>query len=179
MANFKEELESVEAIVFDVDGVFTDGGIIPLVNGDFIRQYNAKDGYSVAYAVRHGVRIIIISGGRGATLESRFKHLGIKEAYLDVADKVSLLRSIVERDGLNREKIIYMGDDIPDLECMRYVGIPVCPADAATEVIEVSRYVSRYCGGKGCVRDVMEQVLRAKGLWAKDSLGVTTSTVKA
>lgn len=179
MANFKEELESVEAIVFDVDGVFTDGGIIPLVNGDFIRQYNAKDGYSVAYAVRHGVRIIIISGGRGATLESRFKHLGIKEAYLDVADKVSLLRDIVERDGLHPEKIIYMGDDIPDLECMRYVGIPVCPADAATEVIEVSRYVSRYCGGKGCVRDVMEQVLRAKGLWAKDSLGVTTSTVKA
>ena len=177
MANFKEELEQVEAIVFDVDGVFTDGGIIPLVNGDFIRKYNAKDGYSVAYAVRQGVRIIIISGGRGATLESRFQHLGVKEAYFDVGDKLTLLREIVERDGLHKENLIYMGDDIPDLECMNYVGIPVCPADAATEVIEVSRYVSRYGGGQGCVRDVMEQILRAKGLWAKDSLGVTTSTV--
>lgn len=178
MANFKEELESVEAIVFDVDGVFTDGGIIPLVNGDFIRQYNAKDGYSVAYAVRHGVRIIIISGGRGATLESRFKHLGIKEAYLDVADKVSLLRDIVERDGLHPEKIIYMGDDIPDLECMRLVGVPVAPADACTEVLEAAIYVSEYAGGKGAVRDVIEQVMRVKGTWALDMKGVIADDSK-
>ncbi len=177
MGNFKEDVARVEAIVFDVDGVFTDGGIIPLANGDFIRKYNAKDGYAVAYAVRQGFRVIVISGGRGATLESRFKHLGVTEAYFDVADKLTLLRQIVERDGLNPENLIYVGDDIPDLECMKYVGIPVCPADAATEVIEVARYVSQFGGGKGCVRDIMEQILRAKGLWAKDSLGVTTSTV--
>ena len=172
MANFKEELEKVEAIVFDVDGVFTDGGIIPLANGDFIRKYHAKDGYSVAYAVRQGVRIIIISGGRGATLESRFQHLGVKEAYFDVGDKLTLLREIVERDGLHKENLIYMGDDIPDLECMNYVGIPVCPADACSEVIEASRYVSEFGGGKGAVRDIVEQTLRSQDEWAKDRQGV-------
>ena len=175
MANFKEELERVEAIVFDVDGVFTDGGIIPLANGDFIRKYNAKDGYSVAYGVRQGVRIIIISGGRGATLESRFQHLGVKEAYFDVGDKLTLLREIVERDGLNRENLIYMGDDIPDLECMRMVGVPVAPADACSEVLETAMYISEYNGGAGAVRDIIEQVLRVQGKWALDCMGVVAA----
>ncbi|MBR4850618.1 MAG: HAD hydrolase family protein [Tidjanibacter sp.] len=175
MGNFKEDIAKVEAFVFDVDGVFTDGGIIPLANGDFIRKYNAKDGYAVAYAVKHGYKVIIISGGRGETLAKRFRHLNVSELHIDVSDKLGCLNEIIERNGFNRENVLFMGDDIPDLECMRSVGLPVAPADAAWECIEASRYVSEFAGGKGCVRDIIEQVLRAHGVWAKDSEGVTCS----
>lgn len=172
MGNFKEDVARCEAFVFDVDGVFTDGGITPLPDGDFLRKYYAKDGYAVAYAVKHGFKICIISGGRGKMLENRFKLLGITDLYINCSDKRAALDEFVERYGLNMENIIYMGDDIPDLEVMRSVGIPVCPADAVMEVVEASRYVSEFDGGRGCVRDIIEQVLRAKGVWALDSKGV-------
>ncbi len=175
MGNFKEDIVHTEAMVFDVDGVFTDGGIIPLPDGDFIRKYNAKDGYAVAYAVKMGYRIIIISGGRGLTLEKRFRHLGITDLFIDVTDKSALLKEFMAKENLDPRNVIFVGDDIPDLECMRMVGIPVCPSDSAPEVIEAARYVSEYAGGKGCVRDIIEQVLRARGDWARDSKGVTTS----
>lgn len=172
MGNFKEDVARCEAFVFDVDGVFTDGGITPLPDGDFLRKYYAKDGYAVAYAVKHGFKICIISGGRGKMLKNRFKLLGITDIYINCADKKAALDEFVGRYGLNTENIIYMGDDIPDLEVMHAVGIPVCPADAAMEVVEASRYVSEFDGGRGCVRDIVEQVLRAKGVWAQDSKGV-------
>lgn len=172
MGNFKEDIARCEAMVFDVDGVFTRGGIVPLPDGDFLREYYAKDGYAVAYAVKHGFRLCIISGGRGRMLENRFKLLGIPDIYINCADKKAALDDFVNRHGLDPRNLIYMGDDIPDLEVMRSVGIPVCPADAAMEVVEASRYVSEYGGGQGCVRDIIEQVLRAKGVWAQDSAGV-------
>lgn len=175
MGNFKEDIAKAEAFVFDVDGVFTDGGIIPLADGDFIRKYYAKDGYAVAYAIKMGYKVVVISGGRGATLQKRFEHFGVKELYLDVSDKLGCLEGVISRLGLNRENVIFMGDDIPDLECMRAVGLPVAPADAAWECIEAARYVSEYGGGKGCVRDIIEQVLRAHGKWALNSEGVTCS----
>ena len=175
MGNFKEDIAKVEAFVFDVDGVFTDGGIIPLADGDFIRKYYAKDGYAVAYAIKMGYKVVIISGGRGAILEKRFRHFGVEELHLDVGNKLACLEDVIARLGLNRENVLFMGDDIPDLECMRAVGLPVAPADAAWECIEASRYVSEFEGGKGCVRDIIEQVLRAHGVWAKDSEGVTCS----
>ena len=134
-----------------------------------------KDGYAVAYAVKHGYKVIIISGGRGETLAKRFRHLNVSELHIDVSDKLGCLNEIIERNGFNRENVLFMGDDIPDLECMRSVGLPVAPADAAWECIEASRYVSEFAGGKGCVRDIIEQVLRAHGVWAKDSEGVTCS----
>ena len=156
MGNFKEDIARTEAFIFDVDGVMTDGGIIPTLDGDFIRRYNAKDGYALGYAVKMGYKVCIITGGRGKTLENRLRMLGINRYYTDC-----------------------MGDDIPDLECMREVGIPVCPADAAAEVIEASRYVSEFRGGEGAVRDIVEQVLRARGDWAKNSEGVTPSSLAA
>ena len=179
MGNFKEDIAQCEAFVFDVDGVMTDGGIIPTLEGDFIRRYNAKDGYALAYAIKHGYKIAIISGGRGRNLEHRLEMLGIRDYFLDCMDKIKTLREYFERNGINPQNAIYMGDDIPDLECMREVGIPVCPADAAMEVIEASRYVSEFNGGQGAVRDIVEQVLRAKGDWAKDSMGVTPSSLVA
>ena len=163
MGNFKEDIVKTEAFIFDVDGVMTDGGIMPLVDGDFIRKYYAKDGYAIAYALRMGYKVCIITGGRGATLDHRLKMLGITDVYLDCMDKISAMQDFFARHGLDPANVIYMGDDIPDLECMKAVGIPVCPSDAASEVIEASRYVSEFAGGHGCVRDIIEQVLRRLG----------------
>ena len=139
MGNFKEDIVKTEAFIFDVDGVMTDGGIMPLVDGDFIRKYYAKDGYAIAYALRMGYKVCIITGGRGATLDHRLKMLGITDVYLDCMDKISAMQDFFARHGLDPANVIYMGDDIPDLECMKAVGIPVCPSDAASEVIEASR----------------------------------------
>ena len=173
MGNFKEDIARTEAFIFDVDGVMTDGGIIPTLDGDFIRRYNAKDGYALGYAVKMGYKVCIITGGRGKTLENRLRMLGINRYYTDCMDKITAMREYFADEGIDPAHAIYMGDDIPDLECMREVGIPVCPADAAAEVIEASRYVSEFRGGEGAVRDIVEQVLRARGDWAKNSEGVT------
>ena len=179
MGNFKEEIALCDTFVFDVDGVMTDGGIVPTADGDFIRRYDAKDGYALAYAIRMGYRVCIISGGRGRMLENRLRLLGVKDFYLDCMDKIATMRGYFAREGVDPQHTIYMGDDIPDLECMREVGIPVCPADAAAEVIEASRYVSEFPGGHGAVRDIIEQVLRARGDWARKAKGVTPSTLAA
>ena len=179
MGNFKEDIARCEAFVFDVDGVMTDGGIIPTIDGDFIRRYNAKDGYALAYAIKIGYKVCIITGGRGRTLENRLRMLGIDHFYVDCMDKITAIREYMAGQGLDPANVIYMGDDIPDLDCMREVGLPVCPADAAAEVIEASRYVSEFRGGEGAVRDIVEQVLRARGDWARDSMGVTPSSLVA
>ena len=178
MGNFKEDVARVEALVLDVDGVMTDGGITPLPDVDFVRTYYAKDGYAIAYALREGVKICVISGGRGKMLENRLRMLGVTRMYLDCMDKVEAMKEFMRDYAIDAENVIYMGDDIPDLECMRLVGIPVCPADAAMEVIEASRYVSEYNGGRGAVRDIIEQVLRAKNLWAKNLKGLLGSKDK-
>lgn len=174
MGNFKEDIAKVKAFVFDVDGVFTDGGIIPLTDGDFIRKYNAKDGYAVTYAIRTGYPVAVITGGRGSSLELRFRMLGVTRFHPNIADKLTVLTDFMEEFSLSPEEVMFMGDDIPDLECMKHVGMPVCPADAASEIVEVSRYVSQFAGGCGCVRDVIEQVLRAHGKWAKNTKGLHT-----
>lgn len=179
MGNFKEDIAKVEAMIFDVDGVMTDGRIIPTAEGDFIRCYNCKDGYALAYAIRHGYRVCIITGGYGAILERRLRMLGVQDFYTDCMDKMGTLQAYLDKYGLKAEHVLYMGDDIPDLECMRAIGIPVCPADSAPEVLEISRYVSEYNGGEGAVRDIVEQVLRARGDWAKSSEGVTPSSLAA
>ena len=172
MGNFKEDIARVKAFVFDVDGVMTDGGIIPTPDGDFIRRYYAKDGYAMAYAIREGYKICVISGGRGEMLRRRLAMLGVERMYLNCMDKITAIKEFMSDYDLAAEEVIYMGDDIPDLECMRLVGIPVCPADACMEVIEASRYVSEYNGGHGAVRDIVEQVLRVQGRWAKNLQGV-------
>lgn len=179
MGNFKEDIARVRAMVFDVDGVFTDGGIMPLPDGDFLRKYNAKDGYAIAYAVRMGYRICIITGGRGALLRRRFAYYGVTKLVDGCVDKIAALREFLAEEGVDPADTVYMGDDIPDVECMRAVGIPVAPADAVSEAIEAARYVSEYAGGRGCVRDIIEQVLRAQGCWAKDFTGVAGDIVSA
>lgn len=173
MGNFKEDIARTRAFVLDVDGVMTDGGIMPINGGrDFIRKYNAKDGYAIAYAVRRGYKVCIISGGHGDLLRSRLERLGVTKMYLNCMHKTEALAEFLAEHGLDAADTIYMGDDIPDLECMQMVGIPVCPADACSEVIEAARYVSEFGGGCGAVRDIVEQTLRAQGEWALDRMGV-------
>ncbi len=173
MGNFKEDVARCEALVLDVDGVFTDGGIMPTRDGDFNRVYNAKDGYAVAYAIQNGLHICVISGGKGANLQYRMEMLGIKNIYLDCADKIRAIKEFLNEVGVEPENTMYMGDDIPDLECLNFVGLPVAPADACMEVIEAARYVSEYNGGRGCVRDVIEQIMRSQDKWMLHKGGVT------
>ncbi len=173
MGNFKEDIAKTKAFILDVDGVMTDGGIMPIEGGmDFIRKYNAKDGYAIAYAVRRGYKVCVITGGHGNLLRSRMERLGVTKLYLNCMDKISAMQEFFAEYDVDPATTIYMGDDIPDLECMELVGIPVCPADACSEVIEASRYVSEFCGGRGAVRDIIEQTLRAQDEWAKDRTGV-------
>ncbi len=174
MENFKEKLARVEAFVFDVDGVFTEGGITLLPDGDFLRTYYARDGYAFTYAVSEGYKLFIISGGRGEIMRRRFEMLRATAIHTNIADKPAVLREIAAEHGLDLANVVYMGDDIPDLEVMRMVGIPVCPADACHEVIEASAYVSQYPGGRGCVRDIIEQTLRAQGKWLRHTIGMHT-----
>lgn len=167
MGNFKEDIARVRALVFDVDGVFTNGEIIVTSEMDFIRKYGAKDGYAISYALKKGYHIGIITGGRGKCLETRFQMLGVEHLYMNCSEKLKALKDFMSKTGVNPEEIVYMGDDIPDVEAMMHIGVPVCPADATFEVINASRYVSQFKGGEGCVRDIVEQVMRARGDWFK------------
>ena len=179
MGNFKEDIAQTKAFVFDVDGVMTDGGITPINDGtDFLRTYYAKDGYAIAYALRRGYKVCVISGGHGSLLRARLEKLGVTKMYLNCMDKIAAMDEFFAEYDIDPATTIYMGDDIPDLECMERVGIPVCPADACAEVLEASRYVSEFCGGKGAVRDIVEQTLRAQDEWAKDRRGVLGAASK-
>ena len=167
MGNFKEDIARVRVIVLDVDGVMTDGGIIVTPEGEFIRKFHAKDGYALSYAMKRGYHVAIITGGRGRSLTVRFEMLGVEHVYTNCFHKIDALHELMQKLDVQAEEILYMGDYIPDIEPMLHVGMPVCPADAATEVVEVSRYVSQFKGGEWCVRDVVEQVMRARGDWYK------------
>ena len=176
MGNFKEDIARIRAFVFDVDGVMTDGGITVTPEGEFLRTFYAKDGYALSLALKKGYRIAIITGGRGKALQVRFDMIGIEHVYTNCHHKLKALHELRDIWGMEPDEIMYMGDDVPDLEPMTHVGMPVCPADAAMEVIGISRYVSQFNGGAGCVRDVVEQVMRARGDWYK--LGADTGRVE-
>lgn len=163
--NFKELLGHVKAFVFDVDGVFTDGTIILHPSGELLRTSNTRDGYAVHVAVERGFPVAIISGGKSESVRKRFQGLGVTDIYLGAIDKLEALNDFRFKYGLELSDILYMGDDLPDYEAMQKVGIPTCPRDAAPEIKQISRYISSFDGGKGCVRDVIEQVLRLNGKW--------------
>jgi len=152
-------------MVFDVDGVLTNGDIIASESGELLRTFNIKDGYALQLAVKRGLLVAVISGGRGQAMQNRFEGLGIQEIFLGVADKVRVLDTLLLKYSIKAANVLYMGDDIPDLEVMRCVGVPVCPADAVPEIKELSRYISPNSGGRMAVRDVIEKVLRVQQKW--------------
>lgn len=165
MANFKEEVAQIKAFVFDVDGVFTDCRISISQDGEFLRQFNVRDGLAVVRAVEKGYPIAIISGGKGIQLEQRMKGLGIEHIYLGKSQKMDSLMDFANKCNIQLSDIVYMGDDYPDLAPMSSVRLGVAPSDAADDVKAAAHYISGFKGGYGCVRDIIEQVLRARGDW--------------
>ena len=161
------DLTKIRAFAFDVDGVLSTNivTLLPGAEGGPLRSANIKDGYAMQLAVKCGLQLAIITGGRSVAVQTRYEALGVQHIYMGAAVKLKVLREWMEAEGLQPEEVVYMGDDIPDYEVMRVVGCPCCPADAAPEIKQVSRYVSHAAGGMGCVRDVLEQVLRAQGKW--------------
>ncbi len=168
--NFKEILIDIEAMFFDIDGVLSSSQIVVMKNGELFRTTNVKDGYVLKYALKKGMKIFIISGGLNKDIQLRFQNLGIKNTIIASSNKYEDFEKIVNKNNLNYNKILYMGDDIPDYLIMKKIGLPCCPSDAVSEIKEISLYISDKKGGEGCVRDIVEQVLRAKGNWmSKDS----------
>ena len=165
MTNFKEGLQAVKAFAFDVDGVLSSPEVYLHPTGELMRSMNTKDGYALQYAVKQGYPIGIITGGNTVSVAQRFKGLGITDIYLASSYKMDDFRDFLFKYDLKAEEVLYMGDDMPDLEVMQAVGVPCCPADAVEEVKAVSHYISPHKGGGGCVRDVVEQVLRLHGRW--------------
>ena len=167
MGFFKDELKKIRAFVFDVDGVLSRQTQNITADGELIRTSCTKDGYALMYAIRKGYVIAIISGGGAPGVRERLEKLGImpENIYLKVANKVEALEEVMHNYRLAPEEVMYMGDDIPDYVVMNRVGLPVCPSDACEEIKSVARYISDIKGGEGCVRDVISQVLKAKGDW--------------
>lgn len=165
MVNFKEALNNVKAFVFDVDGVFTDGTVYLDPSGEMVRSMNIKDGYAVQYCIKKQYPVGIISGGNSESVRSRFRRLGITDIYLKSRSKMDDLEDFMFKYNILAENILYMGDDIPDHQIMSKIGVPTCPADAVQEIKSISLYISDKKGGEGCVRDVIEQVLKLHGQW--------------
>ena len=165
MSNYKEALGKIKAFAFDVDGVFSDCKINLNPTGEMVRTMNIKDGYAVQLAVKKGYPIAVITGGHSRAVKKRFSYLGVKFIYLHSASKMADFNDFLKRNNLQASEVLYMGDDIPDLEVMKVAGFAACPADAAEEVKQVAHYISDKTGGSGCVRDIMEQVMKLQEKW--------------
>ncbi len=163
--NFKQRLNSIKAFVFDIDGVLTDGKIYFNSDNTTTRTVNAKDGFALQRAIHEGFTVVIISAAQDENLKKRFLNLGLQEVYLGAHDKEETYKEFTTVYGFKDEEVLYMGDDLPDLLAMRRSGIPCCPSDADSSIRDMSVYISPYKGGEGCVRDVIEQVLRLNKKW--------------
>jgi len=159
------DLKKIKALVFDVDGVLSAESIQTNDKGMLMRSVNTKDGYALRLAVTEGLHVAIITGAREEAIRHRYENLRIHDVFLGSSIKTEKLQQLLDKYSLSPDEVLYMGDDIPDYEVMRQVGVPCCPADAAPEIRDISLYISHRNGGQGCVRDVIEQVLKAQGKW--------------
>ena len=172
MSTINYDLSRIKALAFDVDGVLSSTTVPLHPSGEPMRTVNIKDGYAIQLAVKKGLHIAIITGGRTEAVRIRFAALGVKDLYMGSAVKIHDFRDFRDKYGLSDDEILYMGDDVPDIEVMRECGLPCCPKDAVPEVKSVAKYISYADGGRGCGRDVVEQVLIAHGKWmAEDAFG--------
>jgi 3-deoxy-D-manno-octulosonate 8-phosphate phosphatase (KDO 8-P phosphatase) len=165
MKNFKEWLGGIRGFVFDIDGVLTDGTVILQSDGEMLRKFSVKDGFALQLAVQKGFHMGIISGAKSDSLKKKLNDFGITNVYMNAVDKKEPFDQFLNAYGMTASDILIMGDDLPDYEIMKQCPVRTCPADGANEIKAMSLYVSPKKGGEGCVRDVIEQVLRAQGKW--------------
>jgi 3-deoxy-D-manno-octulosonate 8-phosphate phosphatase (KDO 8-P phosphatase) len=168
MTNYKELLKNINTFVFDYDGVLSDGSIITLDDGEAYRTTNVKDGYALQLARKKGYRVAVISGAKADCMIHRLKALQISDIFLGIENKLETFKTYLQKNGIDSSHVLFMGDDIPDYELMLASGLSSCPVDAAEEIKKIARYISHFAGGKGCVRDVIEQVLKVQGKWMND-----------
>jgi 3-deoxy-D-manno-octulosonate 8-phosphate phosphatase (KDO 8-P phosphatase) len=163
--NVLAEFKKVTTFVFDIDGVLTDSTVFCLDNGVQARRMNVKDGLGLQMAMKNGFHVLAISGSQSEPVVQRLKKLGLTEVHMSVTDKKQFVADYLVKNKRAWDELLYMADDLPDLELMRAVGLPCCPADAVPEVLESSKYISPVNGGSGCVRDVIEKVLKVQDKW--------------
>jgi 3-deoxy-D-manno-octulosonate 8-phosphate phosphatase (KDO 8-P phosphatase) len=163
--NYKDKLKDIKTFIFDYDGVISDGNIWVIGEHDQVRCSTVKDGYALHHAVKKGYRVAIISGGKGDSMKRRLNNLGITDVFQAVKNKLDVFQQYCAEHKIDPKTVLYMGDDIPDYIVMKNVGIATCPADAVPEIKEISHYISHQKGGEGCVRDVIEQVMKVHGDW--------------
>lgn len=165
MSELLQQFKSVKTFVFDIDGVLTDGTVTVFDNGQLYRKMHVKDGYALQLAIKMGYEVIIISGAVSEPVKIRLAGLGITNVHMGIHDKQSCLINCLLQNNLQKEATLFMGDDIPDWEAMKIVGLPCCPADAVAEIKGISTYISSFKGGEGCARDVIEKVLKLNNQW--------------
>ena len=160
-----DRFKKIKVFAFDVDGVLTNGSLYLMESGEQVRAMSIKDGYALQLAVKKGYHIIIISGSYSDPVIARLKKLGVHDVFMRAENKAAILKDFISSKQINREEVLYMGDDIPDFDIMKYSGLATCPADAVDDIKEISSYISRFKGGEGCVRDVIEKVLKLNQQW--------------
>ena len=165
MTNYKELLRNITTFIFDYDGVLTDGMVIMTSQGEGHRISSVKDGYAIQLAVKKGYNVAVISGAISKSLAHRMHALNVKDLFMGVENKIDCFHEYLTSKNVKPEHVLYMGDDIPDYEVMLESGVSSCPADAAEEIKKIAKYISHLNGGKGCVRDVIEQVMKVQGKW--------------
>lgn len=163
--NILELFAPIRTFVFDVDGVLTDGKLLLTEEGNMLRSMNIKDGYALQQAVKKGYQVWIITGGTSLTVRDKLLALGLTDVRIGIESKHNLLQEMVLAAHMPLENVLFMGDDIPDYKAMLLSALPCCPADAAAEIKSISKYISPFNGGNGCVRDVVEKVLKLNGDW--------------
>ena len=166
--SYKTYLKDITTFIFDVDGVLTDGTVMVTTDGELLRSMSVKDGYAIKTAVDKGYAVCIISGGKNEGVRQRLAGLGVAHIYLGISKKETPFKQFLKESGTDPKNILYMGDDIPDIPPMQEVAIAACPQNAVPEVKAICNYVSHKNGAEGCVRDVIEQVLKVQGDWYQD-----------
>jgi len=167
MKSYKEIMNTITTFIFDVDGVLTDGMVHVTQEGEILRNMNIRDGFAIKTAIESGYKVCIISGGKNEGVRLRLQTLGVTDIYLGVFDKVEIFKEYIDIYQIDPAQILYMGDDLPDYHVMKLVGLPTCPQNAVPEIKSISKYISHKNGGKGAVRDIIEQVMKVQEKWNK------------
>lgn len=161
-----EKLAQIKLLVFDLDGVLTNGKLLVMPNGEWIRQMDIKDGYALQHAVKAGLKVAVITGSFSAPVKERLSRLGIELFFENTPKKSLIIKQLIAQFDIEKSSVLFMGDDIPDLDAFEAVGIKSCPADAAPELMQLADYISPKSGGDGCARDIIEKILRVQGKWS-------------